>query len=108
MCGAELTALEDGVFGERRMSNDAILETHHLSVSQEQFFRFLKEACTTTTSFLGELLQNARRAGATHIYIVWDPDEAVMTVTDDGCGIGDFSKVFRAGESGWDEKIIRC
>jgi len=48
-----------------------------------------------------ELLQNARRAGATKVVITnkggW------VTVKDNGQGIGDFAKLLDLGGSGWDE-----
>src|ERR1700730_7744027 len=88
-----------------RMSENAVVETHVLDVSKEGFFRFLRETFTKSTTFLGELLQNGRRAGATHLAIEWDADQNVMTVSDDGCGISDFKPLFLACKSGWDPEV---
>ena len=53
-----------------------------------------------------ELIQNARRAGATKLHVVTDavPDDCIrVTVTDDGDGIADPAVLLSFGESGWDE-----
>jgi hypothetical protein len=50
-----------------------------------------------------ELLQNARRAGATHVEIT--NNDGTVTVQDDGCGIDDFGKLLDLGGSGWDENF---
>lgn len=48
-----------------------------------------------------ELLQNARRAGATHVEIT--NHDGIVTVQDDGSGIDDFAKLLDLGGSGWEE-----
>jgi hypothetical protein len=50
-----------------------------------------------------EILQNARRAGATHVRI--HNKTGCVTVEDNGCGITDFQKLLDLGGSGWDEKL---
>lgn len=50
-----------------------------------------------------ELLQNARRAGATQVSI--NNKDGFVTVKDNGCGIEDFQKLLDLGGSGWDEKL---
>ncbi len=52
---------------------------------------------------LGELLQNARRAGATHVDFFVTDD--VVVVQDNGCGISDFGILFSLAKSGWDQGI---
>ncbi len=49
-----------------------------------------------------EILQNARRAGATEVRI--SNKEGLVTVEDKGSGIDDFQKLLDLGGSGWDEK----
>lgn len=51
-----------------------------------------------------EILQNARRAGATRVEITNQLDGMVV-VQDDGQGIDDFSKLLDMGGSGWDETL---
>ena len=50
-----------------------------------------------------EILQNARRAGATEVRIK-NKDESVY-VQDNGSGIDDFQKLLDLGSSGWDERL---
>jgi hypothetical protein len=50
-----------------------------------------------------ELLQNARRAGATQVRIT--NKNSLITVEDNGTGIEDFQKLLDLGASGWNEQI---
>jgi len=50
-----------------------------------------------------EILQNARRAGATEVRIT--NKDGFVTVEDNGSGIEDFQKLLDLGGSGWDEKL---
>lgn len=54
-----------------------------------------------------ELMQNARRAGATRVVVTYDPGEACLTVTDDGIGIDDFQILVTFAGSNWTEEIAR-
>ena len=51
-----------------------------------------------------EILQNARRAGATEVKIT--NDNGQVTVTDNGKGITDFSELLDLGGSGWTEDAL--
>ncbi|MEE9294853.1 MAG: hypothetical protein V3W34_07835 [Phycisphaerae bacterium] len=48
-----------------------------------------------------EILQNARRAGATEVHI--SNTDGVVSVRDNGGGIDDFAELLDLGGSGWDE-----
>ena len=50
-----------------------------------------------------EILQNARRAGATEVHIT--NEDGRVTVRDNGRGITDFSALLDLGRSGWDERL---
>lgn len=50
-----------------------------------------------------EILQNARRAGATEVCI--NNQDGLVTVQDNGSGITDFQKLLDLGGSGWDENL---
>ena len=50
-----------------------------------------------------EILQNARRAGATEVRI--SNKDGLITVQDNGSGIDNFQKLLDLGGSGWDEKL---
>lgn len=67
-------------------------------------FRF---AYPNRHSVLAELLQNARRAGASAVHVRYDADAKRLTVTDDGCGVSDFQTLLTLGESGWSEEVRR-
>jgi Histidine kinase-, DNA gyrase B-, and HSP90-like ATPase len=64
-------------------------------------------AFTNKLTLVSELLQNARRAGATHVVIEHDAATKRLIVDDDGCGIADFQRLLSFNESGWDEHTIR-
>ena len=59
-------------------------------------------AFTDRYTLVTELLQNARRAGATAVAISYDEKSGVLTVLDDGSGIADFQKLLTYHETGWD------
>jgi hypothetical protein len=50
-----------------------------------------------------EILQNARRAGATKVVI--NNQDDLVTVRDNGQGIEDFAKLLDFGGSGWEEEL---
>ncbi|MBL5862116.1 ATP-binding protein [Serratia fonticola] len=73
-----------------------------LKTNQERLIKNLKHAFNPR-SMLGELLQNARRAGASHIDI--EATNRSLMVTDDGSGIDDMQSLIHIGESGWDNEL---
>ena len=58
----------------------------------------------TTVDVLRELLQNARRAGASRVDIVFDSFAGTITVDDDGRGIADWGVILAFGGSDWRER----
>jgi len=50
-----------------------------------------------------EILQNARRAGATEVHII--NSDGQITVRDNGQGIADFGALLDLGKSGWDDNM---
>lgn len=77
--------------------------TVQAGINERKFFETMKHLFSSNTTFLGELLQNARRAGATRVDITYDPRRAEMTVRDDGCGVADFAALVQVCESDWSE-----
>lgn len=77
------------------------VETIHATSDTSSLLNALSKAFTNSTTFIAELLQNARRAGATEIDLVIE--EGVFQITDNGVGIADFSKLLSIATSGWDE-----
>ncbi|NOX59281.1 MAG: hypothetical protein GXP29_10540, partial [Planctomycetes bacterium] len=55
----------------------------------------------TVTGRIIEILQNARRAGATKVFI--SNRDGVVSVHDNGDGVDDFATLLDMGGSGWDE-----
>lgn len=60
---------------------------------------------TRGTTVIGELLQNARRAGATRIDITLT--ENLLMFEDDGKGIEDFSVLLAMAKSNWSEEVVQ-
>lgn len=58
-----------------------------------------------------ELLQNARRAGATEVHIkntLLRPGVYMVTVEDNGVGVKDFSALLDAGRTEWNSEVQNC
>lgn len=73
-----------------------------LAVNEKNLVKNLKFAFANFSTFLAELVQNSRRAGATAVNITLEGD--TLIVVDDGCGIEDFQNLFTIAESGWDNQ----
>lgn len=71
-------------------------------INEDGALRNQRYAFTDRFTLISELLQNARRAGATRIEIDYDAAAQVLRVQDDGCGLADFQKLLSFHESGWD------
>ncbi len=61
-----------------------------LELNQSNAMRLLADAFTGRRTFVNELLQNARRAGASKIVV--HSEKNLLHVFDDGCGVSDFQK----------------
>jgi hypothetical protein len=72
-------------------------------INEEGALRNQRYAFTDKYTLVSELVQNARRAGARRIEVLYDEASKVLRVIDDGCGIEDFQKLLTFNESGWDE-----
>lgn len=77
-----------------------------INVNEKALINNLKMAFATGTTWVTELLQNARRAGATKIHIVLHPEQKEFTIWDDGQGIEDMQNLFSIAESGWNEPVL--
>jgi hypothetical protein len=75
-------------------------------INEQGALRNGRFAFTDRYTLVTELLQNARRAGATEVSIDYDEAQAALTVCDDGCGIDDFQKLLTLHESGWHAGIV--
>jgi hypothetical protein len=77
-----------------------------LQVNQANLVKNLRFSFTNAATVLGELMQNARRAGASRVEIDFDEESRTLSVRDDGCGIGDFQPLLTVAESGWDAATV--
>jgi hypothetical protein len=77
-----------------------------MKVNQANLVKGLKYSFTNKTTVLGELMQNARRAGATQVAFEFDADKKQLVVRDDGCGIDSMETLLTVAESGWDAKTV--
>lgn len=76
-------------------------------VSEARFLGSLKHIFASSYSVLGELMQNARRAGATRVDFHFDPEARSLAIQDDGVGIGNFQDLVVLAQSGWDEHTMQ-
>ncbi|CAM3782821.1 ATP-binding protein [Vreelandella rituensis] len=80
---------------------NAITQPITLDVSRNGTIRTLADQFTSNTTFLKELLQNARRAGASKVEVNYV--DGILTLTDDGHGITDPQVLFCIGKSEWQD-----
>jgi hypothetical protein len=79
--------------------------TVRASINERKFFDSMKHLFASSYSVLGELMQNARRAGATRIDFTVDVEKKTASVVDDGYGITDFGVLVALCDSGWSEQV---
>lgn len=75
-----------------------------LELNQSNAMKLLADAFTGRKTFINELLQNARRAGASRVVIHSDKD--ILNIFDNGCGVSDFQKLLTLCESGWSADVV--
>ncbi len=80
-------------------------KTVAVAINGANLLNALKQSFTNSETFIGELMQNARRANATCVKFCFDDATSSLTIADDGCGIGSFDKLLTIGESGWDAAL---
>lgn len=81
-----------------------------LQVNQSNLLANIATVFTDKTKVVTELVQNARRAGASKVFLDYelsDDKKTVVSITirDNGFGIKDFTKLFTLAESGWDAAV---
>jgi len=90
----------------RKQSNAVTTDEVAGNINANRLIERIGEMFSKGTTVVGELMQNARRAGATKVLIETDPTQKQMVVMDDGCGIVDFQKLITIAESGWSDEIL--
>ena len=82
------------------MTTAQIPQEIQASIHQDAINRVSRFFNATTREVLNELLQNARRSGATQVNITVETNQ--ITVADDGEGIRDAQAILSFGQTGWD------
>lgn len=77
-----------------------------LQIDAASLRKQLRHAFSHAFAVVQELVQNARRAGATLVSVQYDEQRKMLTVSDDGCGIADFQTMLTFAASGWDDAIM--
>lgn len=75
-------------------------------INVKRYFQTMKHQFSSSWSVISELMQNARRAGASSVQIDFDPEKKSLTITDDGSGVTDFGALVALCESGWDDSVV--
>ena len=75
-------------------------------INESNLLKNLRYAFSNRYTIVTELMQNARRAGASYVVVEYDAAAQTLMIRDDGVGIDDFQKLFTFGESGWDDTTV--
>lgn len=88
------------------MSLPATIQT---AISPDAISRASRLFSGSALDALHELLQNARRAGATRIAVdlAEQDGQSWLCIRDDGCGVDDPASLLTLGHSGWDDAVAR-
>jgi hypothetical protein len=85
---------------------DALPTVVHSQVDPAAITKVTRLFNNTLGSILTELIQNARRAGATTVDLDVEADDRQwLVIADDGAGIADPAVILALGRSGWDDDI---
>jgi hypothetical protein len=76
-----------------------------LTIDESQTIKNISSVFTDSTKVLSELMQNARRAGASAIHFTHTDN--CLTIEDDGCGIVDYQSLFCLSKSGWTGSVVK-
>ena len=87
------------------MTTMQVPQSIHATIHEDAINRVAGFFNAGTKDILNELLQNARRSGATRVDITTQPDR--ITVADDGAGIADPAAILAFGQSGWDNRAAQ-
>lgn len=89
------------------MNQAAQVECITSGVNEARFLEHLKTMFSTSKTVLAETMQNARRAGASQVAYDYEPETKTLIISDNGCGIADFSALITVAESGWSEETMQ-
>jgi hypothetical protein len=84
--------------------NAAVESKVSLKVCEKNLIKNLGSIFTDKSKVLAELVQNARRAGSNDVVLNYNPETAILSVKDNGCGIDDLQNLLSIALSGWDDE----
>lgn len=79
-----------------------------VKVNERGALRNGRYAFTDKFTLISELIQNARRAGASEVSISYDDASKRLVVADNGTGIEDFQSLLHFNASGWNESTTQA
>ena len=85
------------------MTTAQIPQSIQASIHQDAINRVSQFFNATTSDILNELLQNARRSGASRVDVT--AGDGLVTVTDDGQGISDPTAILAFGQTTWNDQV---
>ena len=80
-------------------------QTIRARIAEEAIAKVMQFFDGTLAQTLHEILQNARRSGATSVAITHERAGGRITVSDDGRGVGDPTALLAFGRSGWPKDL---
>lgn len=89
------------------LSRPAATPPEHIGLvlDEKTLRKNLRYAFANHFTVVQELVQNARRAGATQIDVTYDQPTETLSVSDNGSGLKSFDILLRYAASGWGEDI---
>ena len=87
------------------MNNGDVIEQIGVTVSKSVLAKVSRFSNGTDPDVMHELLQNARRAGATRVHVTIA--DGFMTIADDGVGISKPASLLGFGESDWSDATVQ-
>jgi len=77
----------------------------HVNINEAGALIHQRYAFTDRFTLVSELLQNARRAGASTVELDYDETAQTLRISDNGVGIEDFQRLLSLYESGWSPEL---
>lgn len=77
----------------------------HVNINEAGALIHQRYAFTDRFTLVSELLQNARRAGASTVELDYDETAQTLRISDNGVGIEDFQRLLSLYESGWSSEV---
>jgi hypothetical protein len=83
-------------------SNNVVMTVDHANLMSG-----LRKSFTNKTTVIAELMQNARRAGASYVKFSYTVGDNQLMVVDDGSGIESYEALLSVAKSGWDSDVAK-